>query len=508
MSAEIIQADFGGFNPRFMGVSMKLTSLEAFQIWQDYFIGEKNISDNEFSLLEVATRSVLEHEVRHYHDFLISPYSSYLLRMRIQALVNGAVAFNCMSQLEGNCLPIPISRWLVMDEAERAAQLEDWQTSIQPPEESGWHPVVLPIKSRDDLLIDTPPQIKDARQIPVKEQFDLNIDAAVKGYMRIGQIVGGFGNSSQYPERHPCNVYEATALTVQCVSIYQTQGELPALKFIEYLKNSNLGYARLWQQFFQLALLLGKQRPPEAQESGQETKAIMTMGVWCLLGNYQMESTKACPTVRYENLHAHLSDDYHDPRNWNGTVAAIWDYWDDQIGSVPWRLCMQELLNANQRGLSSYNRLSEYWESGVLDVIIKIMESFVEEQQQMVQRLFSHPEQVVDPSLYLNAKAGAFPLPCIKVELDGFVVPKSWLKSPLRSIWDVDLEGQSYSSRFVSLLPGIKDDEKHIEAVLLFENLMNWCDMAFSDHSVSWEVFEHARRELEKLTKKRVLLIV
>jgi hypothetical protein len=309
MSAEIIQADFGGFNPRFVGISLKLNSYEAFQILYDFLTSEAPPSGEPSSLQEIATKSVLDHEIRHYHDFLISPYSSQLFRMRLQALVNGVQALNRMPQLEANCLPAPLSRWLVMGEAERAAQLEDWRVFTQSSGCPEWRPVVVPFRSGEALLTDLPPMIADIRRLPVQQQFDLYLEVAVRGYLRIEQITQGFGDTARHPELRPCNVYEATALTAQIVSIYQSQGLLPAVQFIKYLLESNLGYALLWQRFLQMALLLEKQRHPGIDEGMLVFNAlpsIMVMGVWCLLGNYQLESTKACPTVRFENLLLHL----------------------------------------------------------------------------------------------------------------------------------------------------------------------------------------------------------
>jgi hypothetical protein len=295
---------------------------------------------------------------------------------------------------------------------------------------------------------------------------------------------------------------------VQCASIYQSHGLHSAAEFMKYLLDSSLGYAQLWSQFFQMALLLGKQRPPETREDGQETTAIMMMGVWCLFGNYQLEGAQACPTVRFESLQNHLVDDYQDPRNWKGSVAEIWDYWDMRIGSIPWRHALAELLSSNQRGLNVYEEVKKYWEGSVPDVITTVFSAFVADQRQIIERLLKDPEQVIIPRSYLNSQEEVFPTPYLKVELDGFAVPKSWLTPHFRSLWDVNLNNQIYSTRFVSQSRGSKDDGELLESMLQMEDLLNWCDLAFSDHVMPWEVFENTRRNLEEWTQKRVLLIV
>ena len=315
MSSEIIQADFGGFNPRFMGVSVKLDSPEALQIWYDSLTGETSSGDKPSSLLEIAIKSVLAHEICHYHDFLISPYSSHLLRLRFQGLSNGLQALSCIRHLEGNCLTVPLSRWRTMDESERVMQLDDWKELARPPDSSKWQPVKVPLQSRKELLSDLPGMIIDVRRLSDQQRFELHMEAAIRGYLRIEQLVRGFGDFAAHPELRPCNVYEATALTVQITSIYQSQGFIPAVQFVRYLLDSHVGYALLWQQFFQMALLLEKQRHPGLQVSEALFAAlptIMSIGVWCLLGNYKLESTKACPTVRFEKLLRHIVKDYRD----------------------------------------------------------------------------------------------------------------------------------------------------------------------------------------------------
>ena len=127
----------------------------------------------------------------------------------------------------------------------------------------------------------------------------------------------------------------------------------------------------------------------------------------------------------------------------------------------------------------------------------------------MVDHLIKHPDQLVDPGLYLDLNTGTIPTPYLKVELNGFGIPKSKLTPPtFRSLWNVMLEGEEYSTQFVLFLPGIKDDAKLLDDLLLVEGLMTLSDLAFSDHFVLPEVSILTRRNLEKIVRKRVFQIV
>src|SRR5262249_35023873 len=155
----------------------------------------------------------------------------------------------------------------------------------------------------------------------------------------------------------------------------------PAAQFVGYLLGSNHGYALLWQKFLQMALLLDKERHPGVDEGELVFEAlptIMGIAVWCLLGNYQLEGTKACPTVRFENLLAYLVDDYKNPHNRENGIAQIWDHWDLRIGTTPWRQALEALLDFNQRGLDAYSGLGGSWEGSrdIPNLVITLMRTY------------------------------------------------------------------------------------------------------------------------------------
>jgi hypothetical protein len=514
-SPEIIQADFGGFNPRFLGVNLKLNSPEAWKTFRDYLLSDTSTSSATPLLEEIATKSVLEHEVRHYHDFLISPYSSGLLRLRFQAFVNGAMALSFGRNLPGNCFPVPISRWLVMNTSERARQLKEWQVDAPPPTGSAWESIPLFIQSQENLLAHAMAGVTDISELPVGKQFDLLVLNSVRGYERIEQMVRGFARSKDHLEFQPYNVYEATALTIQIAAIFQSQGLPETTRFIDFLLNSHATYARLWKHFYNLALLLEEERSgPESDSDliSQVLPSIMRMGVWCILGSYEMEGTDACPALRFEKLLAHLVQNSKNQLNWKNRVAETWDYWDLQIGTTPWRTALEALLEFNRRGSDMYRRLADSvgeHSRSFADLATSLMETFLKEQQVMIKYLLSEPEKIVHPHLYLNAKPGDFPLPHVKVELDGFALPLSALPGPIfRSLWTLKNAGVPFTTRFVVDMSAYKDGEKLLDEIVLAETMMNWCDLVFSEHMMPWEVYKNIRLELENLTQKRLLIIV
>src|SRR5260221_3708 len=89
-----IQQDFGGFDPKFLGVTIKIASGENWQSVKSQMEGRDPETEfilahpprKAFELLSLAT--VLSHEFRHFHDFLVSPFGAEIFRSRIMALVN------------------------------------------------------------------------------------------------------------------------------------------------------------------------------------------------------------------------------------------------------------------------------------------------------------------------------------------------------------------------------------------------------------------------------------
>ena len=188
----------------------------------------------------------------------------------------------------------------------------------------------------------------DISHLPVQEQFNLYVNYAVRAYKRIEQICKGFGTITQLPELKPSNVYEITAYTVQIVSIYQSQGLDPAVQFInDHLLNSEEEYALLWKRFFYMARKLEGQNESQIEVTDlilTTLPLIMSMAVWCLLGNYNLDGTNACPTVRFTKLFTYLVEDYRNFDDYNGEISKLWSHWDQKTGLAPWKHSLEESL--------------------------------------------------------------------------------------------------------------------------------------------------------------------
>ena len=94
----VLRNDYGGFNPRFIGLTFLFDSPDDYNFVASSLteVPESEVDRRAAmsDLHRIALMSVGDHQNRHYVDFLLSPYSMAIFRMRIQALINGLQAID------------------------------------------------------------------------------------------------------------------------------------------------------------------------------------------------------------------------------------------------------------------------------------------------------------------------------------------------------------------------------------------------------------------------------
>ncbi len=495
---------------------MHLRSPEAFAAFQEFFSVEKPTTSagKHSAISEIAIGSVLDHEVRHYHDSLISPYGAHAFRARIAAVLNGVQALRLAGDVEGTCVPAPLMRWVMMDEPGRAGQIQDWNACSPPTRGASWVPVSIPNRSLHDFAKLTPGTVR-VTHLSEQEQFELFIDGAMRGYFELAVLSAG---SRQYKDATgilPAMFFEVTALTTQIQSIFQGQGLIPAIQFVGFLFDSPLPYAKLWSSFLQLALLLEKQRRPDVGEEELIFVALptlMTLAVWCLLGSYELEELHAAPAARFGALATYLLEQHTDSQNHSEDVASLWDHWDDKTSVVGWRAASASVLEYGKRGLERFTSARGKWEGDetVPALCESILRSYLQEQELMVRKLTQHPEDLVLPQVYANSVED-LPWPLLRITLDGFAIPIDDIALPvLKCVREYRKDGIRLSDDFVLSIEVAagKKPRSYIDDVIEFEKIIIWCDVAMSDHSVPWGDLETAQRGVEGITRKRLFRIV
>ena len=310
---EGIQPDYGGFDPKYFGVTLRF-SAEDSSSW-DLFNELRSASDQPAKILEMgnaalkgstarafevfSVASVLLHEVRHFHDFLLSPYGNRIFRLRLMAAINGYQAAG-YAKTTHSFVPCPIPAWTRKDQVERGAQASIWRTMLRSKQrfEDYEHvPEAAPLFEQTELAYN---RIKDQLHNP-----------------------DSVGNSVSF---QPSHVFEGSAVLAQWQHIYSVFGLEHSELFINVLLNEPSA------QPYSAALSLlktvwdGTAVPLDS--------ALMSAAIqWSLMGDFSSDGWSACPTLRFSRLLDHLRR--RGPPAGNVPFNKLFAEWDSTLDVTP-----------------------------------------------------------------------------------------------------------------------------------------------------------------------------
>jgi hypothetical protein len=503
----LLQADYGGFNPRFLGVSIFYDSPESYNAAVQYMTEATPASLG--GLHEIALRSVGDHEGRHYIDFLLSPYSTAIFRLRLQALVNGVHALSYIEDLPGTVLPVPLTRWSLSDESARAASEAEWQEILGGPAA----PIPLPQLTDEQLQAAPEAGVRSIADNAPADKFASFAEFAAGGYIGIDELTLGYMPSDSLSHLRPAYLHEASALTAQIAAIHHGQGRSQTEEFIAYLLQSDLPQALAWRDVLRVATELERLWSGEGSPLAA-ARRILTVTVWSMLGNFHEEVRRACPAWRFRALAAVLEAE--DPsRSWSGDIddteslERMWDFWDQRLEVVSWRKTLTQQFDWGQRSLDQYGALAAADESEVAQLALKAVEFTVRDREKVIAAMLEDPRQLAIPETYVQAPMAVLPIPDVRLEFRGFGVPMDRVSEGSVTFTLTSPEGEEFASGVV--LPAHREDtsrQGELSDKLRIENLIEWCDLVFSRLSVPTRTVRSARNGLEELTGKRVLQLI
>lgn len=304
-----IQLDFGGFDPSFIGVSVRFGNARSFDFYKTHTKSPSPLPvsemshDERFEALSIA--SVLSHEIRHFHDFLLTPYSARVFALRIRMLIYLLQILPEIVKDGPNCVPVPFATWCSLDEAEREAQLAWLPLRV---DGERWRPVQLP-RILKGVPADNGPMAQAlAKVLNLREEIrELAYNPAGQGKDALIQ---------------PWQIFELPAVFVQMSEIWHTYGAEETSFYLKYLDDAGPNpYStmlrltrKLWDDKGRLMNL----------------NVASAMATWCLLGSYKKDNWKACPTERYARLWLHLSK--VGVPEWSGDAIALFNQWSMALG--------------------------------------------------------------------------------------------------------------------------------------------------------------------------------
>lgn len=467
---------FAIFEPRFYGISLQVETPALFEAWTALsgLFGKRampQLPRFEATCLQTA----LVHELRHFHDALISPFANTILMLRLAAAFDGLKLFSRGSKAGANCLPLPLKTWMAMSEAERAGWLAT--VSADPPSDLAAPPRPLPLPCLNggqwagnwagQSAIDAYAETASLVRGPLAVLHDNPIfRAQPEAARRVIEAIWA-----------PRNLFEASALAVQLQAAWTDFGEEAAAALGEHLLTSDHDGAAAFRRLSQRAA-------PAGRPGLIDPIRVSAVATWCLLGNPR-DGDDFDPAARFMRLLPLLESDggIAEP----SPVAVLWDDWDARLGLKGWRRAMREMRDRTARALQSYGALSQRAGDGTASTFVAVLEAYVRDQKRMTDFLLADPDAYVNTRRYLEAARVTLPQPLLSVQLPTDVVaPMKTLprtravRLPLLS----RAEGARGWNRMVVDLQN-PPRPRLLDAALELELLCRMCDVSFSDEAPS-----------------------
>jgi hypothetical protein len=326
-----MSSGYGEFDPKFPGISLHADSAAAWERIVRYSLGPETpdlgaASTPDAFLDAVSSLSVTIHELRHFHDFLISDYGARLVRARLQVVLNMLEVVQAFRRLDtwrdANVVLTPLSDWCRLDPEQRRAEIDglNWAGAhYRPPElpyfADGWSPPDRALAGAHDVSWEVL-----ARQL----QFCGYYQERVR---RLNGKPEGLEQAPYYPQQFA----EASAILCQQAEIMSAWDAETANGFTAMLLAPGNRYG---MALAHVGLLFRKRGRVDA-------RLVAAFLGWCLFGNYA-SGTDAFPVVRFARLGQVLLENPdkaipttapRTPRDWH-RLFGRWDELTDQPATM------------------------------------------------------------------------------------------------------------------------------------------------------------------------------
>ena len=406
-----IQLDFGGFDPSFIGITLRFNN-RSWQLFEAVSRSPEPVpvyhlrADEKFESLSAL--SVLSHEVRHFHDFLLTSYSAHLFRLRILALLNLLEALPFVVTGDGNCVPVPISAWCRMSEEGRQRAFS-WLAPR--PDSEPWVPVYLP---HVDDSQPSPPLSSHMPMPRTPEILEAVIRAATYHRGRIYQFTWNPRTVRGTTSIQPWQIFELSGLLVQIQDLWHTYGPDETDFFLEHLQSvGNNPYAMVLHLGRYVWTKLGLPF---------DTALTSAMVSWSLLGSYERDQWRACPTERFMLLCDHFLKE--GAPGGDIDLGDLFNAWSRKLH-----------LSSVEEGLAdsrkTFHRVRELIDTKVLkgaaagtfsadhgELLMRVADGVARANEHMIEQFLENPYAYVLPNQYIK-HANAFVSPALRCVAEG-----------------------------------------------------------------------------------------
>ncbi len=333
-------------------------------------------SDPAAAVSKLAVGSAFEHERRHFHDWLLSPYTASINALRTEVAVNYAQLAPAFFGGGTTVVPVPITRWMKKSDDERAALVSMWQMLL-----GEATTVRLPDLSH--------PALQSA------------IENIARRYGSIGSIFRSVGENLD-----ASTVFEASALLIQTQAIHDLYGETACNLFSSTIAGQKVASRYGWF----LNAMAGLCRAGEVMENDTVT-AIVT---WCLLGNNTADPDHAHPLTRFG--HAVRCVTKHGFTGLDGPTRSILETLDRESGTKPYDELLRHSMELGDDVVRWLEELANSDASGSSFVrAVAQSYGFLHQCHVYMAKLFlEDPDLYCQPVAYLDRGLGKLPEPPLR----------------------------------------------------------------------------------------------
>lgn len=398
--------DFGGFSTRTCSIDLKFSSPDQFkhfiQAWgRPGRPGLEMFSpDQKIEMISIGT--TLEHELRHYHDFLLCYVSLHNYWQRLQAMMNAQPVLGRMLESKNvSHLVFPAMDWAKTDLSTREAYLADALGGSDALSYT-WSPPVVTGPKPSFSVSGSP--------VPFNEQTYRHLLYVLRDQMGlIGRMRSGITDPHFPFPFTPRFVSELSSLLVQCASVYQTYGVSEMDLFMNRLAEDGSLYARFFCAMV-VALSGGSTRVPgEAitviNSYNIDWRAFGVIVTWCFCGS-SAHPKLLSPANRMAAILQALDENRRALFPQRKSAAGLLNHLDRYFRVQPAREAARgngvKLRGFLQRGSAKIATMAVEAQKE-LSPFLEIFEALLNERDRVVARIFDDPEGYMDVGCYVRA---------------------------------------------------------------------------------------------------------
>jgi hypothetical protein len=413
-------SNFGGFSPIRQSLHIRFRTEQEWAHFARLWKMEPGANvlaglSAEDRFRHICIGTVLEHELRHFHDNLLAPTSTSLLSSRLTLLANSLQLLSVVRKTqEFDVIPVPLQKWLFMATEEREriiAEAHSW------PVYRGltfWRPPVLSPSSE----MQPPRPTSNILSAANAEDQVYWLCQIARSARNIKILRDGFMAPGKRLRLSPRFVHEASALVTQVFSVWRTYGAPETAEFLYWLSSRPTPFS----EFFIKWLVIAAGGSPEdtvredfeiSRVEQIDFRFLSAAFCWCLLGHPLQEDDNldGCPAVRANMLFSEIVRNrtavYPDKNSSTGSLFGLWDHhfhvrpWKDSLQLSKRRLDSRIRHFGDQAVMGEKLFAAAGEDIGFVSGLTRTHQAFQFQRNAFLDRFCSAPEAYVQPNLYL-----------------------------------------------------------------------------------------------------------